>query len=111
MSRYLHVDVPNDAQGVLQDMHWSRGGFGYFPTYSLGNVMSVQIWERLRQDVADVDEQIARGEFDAIREWLREHLHRHGRKYLPAEMLERTVGSRIDAEPYLRYLQGKLAVA
>ncbi len=111
MSRYLHVEVPNDGLGVLQDMHWSRGGFGYFPTYSLGNVMSVQIWERLRQDVADVDEQIARGEFDAIREWLREHLHRHGRKYLPAEMLERAVGSRIDAEPYLRYLQGKLAVA
>ncbi len=111
MSRYLHVDVPNDGLGVLQDMHWSRGGFGYFPTYSLGNVMSVQIWERLRQDVAEVDDQIARGEFDAIREWLREHLHRHGRKYLPAEMLERAVGSRIDAEPYLRYLQGKLAVA
>jgi carboxypeptidase Taq len=111
MSRYLHVEVPNDELGVLQDMHWSRGGFGYFPTYSLGNVISVQIWERLRQDVADVDEQIARGEFDAIREWLREHLHRYGKKYLPAEMLERVVGSRIDAEPYLRYLQGKLAVA
>jgi NADPH-dependent 2,4-dienoyl-CoA reductase/sulfur reductase-like enzyme len=66
---------------VLQDVHWSRGGFGYFPTYSLGNVISVQIWERLRADVGDVDEQIARGEFRAIREWLRENLHRHGRKF------------------------------
>jgi len=111
MSHYLHVEVPNDAQGVLQDVHWSRGGFGYFPTYSLGNVMSVQIWGRLREDLADVDEQIARGEFDAIREWLREHLHRHGRKYLPAETLERAVDSPIDPEPYLLYLQGKLAAA
>jgi carboxypeptidase Taq len=111
MDRYLHVDVPNDGVGVLQDVHWSRGGFGYFPTYSLGNVISVQIWERLRDDVDDVDEQIARGEFGAIREWLRENLHRHGRKYTPAETLERVVGGPIDPEPYLRYLQGKLAAA
>ena len=109
--RYLHIDVPDDARGVLQDMHWSRGGFGYFPTYSLGNVISVQIWERLRGEVDDVDDQIARGEFGAIREWLRENLHRHGRKYLPAETLELTVGGPIDTEPYLRYLQGKLATA
>jgi carboxypeptidase Taq len=111
MNRYLGVDVPDDARGVLQDVHWSRGGFGYFPTYSLGNVYSVQIWERLRDDVDDVDEQIARGEFGAIREWLRENLHLHGRKYLPAEMLERAVGGPVDPEPYLRYLQGKLAAA
>jgi carboxypeptidase Taq len=111
MERYLHIDVPDDARGVLQDVHWSRGGFGYFPTYSLGNVISVQIWERLRGDVDDVDDQIARGEFGAIREWLRENLHRHGRKYLPAETLERAVGGPIDPEPYLRYLQGKLAAA
>jgi carboxypeptidase Taq len=74
-------------------------------------VISVQIWERLRADVDDVDEQMARGEFGAIREWLRENLHRHGRKYQPAETLERVVGGPIDPEPYLRYLQGKLAAA
>ncbi len=111
MTHYLGIDVPDDARGVLQDVHWSRGGFGYFPTYSLGNVISVQIWERLRADVDDVDDQISRGEFGAVREWLREHLHRLGRKYLPAETLERVVGGSIDPEPYLRYLQGKLAVA
>jgi len=72
--------------------------------------MSVQIWTRLCEDVADVDEQISRGEFGAVREWLREHVHRHGRKFLPAETLERAVGGPIDPEPYLRYLQGKLAV-
>jgi len=111
MAHYLGVDVPNDAQGVLQDVHWSRGGFGYFPTYSLGNVISVQIWERLRDDLDDVDGQIARGEFAHIREWLRENVHRHGRKFTPVETLERAVGGPIDAEPYLAYLQGKLAVA
>jgi carboxypeptidase Taq len=110
MWRYLSVEVPDDADGVLQDVHWSRGGFGYFPTYSLGNVMSVQIWNRLCEDVEDVEEQISRGEFGAVREWLREHVHRHGRKFLPAETLERAVGAPIDPEPYLRYLQAKLAV-
>ncbi|MHB8641828.1 MAG: carboxypeptidase M32 [Gaiellaceae bacterium] len=111
MSEYLGVDVPDDARGVLQDVHWSRGGFGYFPTYSLGNVISVQIWERMQEDVPDVSEQMARGEFRDLREWLREHVHRHGRKFMPAEMLERVVGGPIDAEPYLRYLQAKLATA
>ena len=111
MKEYLGVDVPDDAHGVLQDVHWSRGALGYFPTYSLGNVMSAQIWQRMREDVGDVDEQMARGEFGAIREWLRTHLHVHGRKFLPAETLERVVGGPIDPEPYLNYLQGKLAVA
>jgi carboxypeptidase Taq len=111
MKEYLGVDVPDDADGVLQDVHWSRGALGYFPTYSLGNVMSAQIWERMLEDIGDVDEQMSRGEFGAIREWLRSHLHVHGRKFLPAETLERVVGGPIDPEPYLRYLQGKLAVA
>jgi carboxypeptidase Taq len=111
MKEYLGVDVPDDAQGVLQDVHWSRGALGYFPTYSLGNVMSAQIWERMREDVTDVDDQMARGEFGELREWLRSHLYVHGRKFLPAETLERVVGGPIDPEPYLRYLQGKLAVA
>ncbi len=110
MAQYLGIEVPNDAVGVLQDVHWSRGGFGYFPTYSLGNVISVQIWEKLREDVDDVDGQIARGEFGEIREWLRENVHRHGRKFTPVETLERAVGGPIDPEPYLAYLQGKLAV-
>jgi carboxypeptidase Taq len=109
MAQYLDVEVPDDAHGVLQDVHWSRGAFGYFPTYSLGNIMSVQIWEKLREEITDVDEQMTRGEFGAIREWLRTHLHVHGRKYLPAETLERVVGGPIDPEPYLRYLKKKLA--
>jgi carboxypeptidase Taq len=81
---------------------------GYFPTYSLGNVMSVQIWERLKEDV-DTDEQMERGEFGEIREWLRTNLYVLGRKFEPQETMERVTGSRIDAEPYVRYLREKLS--
>jgi len=109
MHDYLGIDVPDDAHGVLQDMHWAGGGFGYFPTYSLGNVISVQIWDRMREDVADVDEQMERGEFDEIRDWLRTHLYVLGRKFTPQETIERVTGSRIDAGPYLTYLREKLA--
>jgi carboxypeptidase Taq len=108
MHAYLGVDVPDARAGVLQDIHWSDAGFGYFPTYSLGNVMSVQIWERACADLGDLDARIERGEFGALREWLREHLHRHGRKFTPRETLVRAAGSEIDPEPYVRYLKGKL---
>jgi carboxypeptidase Taq len=108
MLGYLGLEVPDDRSGVLQDIHWADAGFGYFPTYSLGNVMSVQIWERARADLDDLDGRIERGDFGALREWLREHLHRHGRKFTPRETLLRAAGSEIDPEPYVRYLKGKL---
>jgi carboxypeptidase Taq len=107
MHDYLGVDVPSVSQGVLQDVHWSGGSIGYFPTYSLGNVISLQIWEVLRADIPDLDEQFERGEFGALREWLRDRLHRHGRKFTPRETLEKVVGGPIDAGPYLRYLRDK----
>lgn len=109
MDEYLGVDVPDDARGVLQDMHWAGGGFGYFPTYSLGNVMSVQIWDRAKEDLGDLDERFERGEFGDLRNWLHEHLYKLGRKFTPQETIERVTGSPIDAEPYIRYLREKLA--
>jgi carboxypeptidase Taq len=109
MKEYLGVDVPDDAQGVLQDVHWSGGIIGYFPTYTLGNVMSVQIWETLRLELPDVDAQIEAGEFSELREWLREKLYRHGRKFTPRETLALVVGGPIDPEPYLRYLELKVS--
>ncbi len=111
MHEYLGVEVPDDAHGVLQDVHWSMGTIGYFPTYSLGNVLSVQIWERLREDISDLDDQFERGEFAALREWLGENLHRHGRKFMPAETIERVVGGPIDPAPYIAYLQEKHGAA
>jgi carboxypeptidase Taq len=107
MHEYLGVDVPNDAQGVLQDTHWASGHIGYFSTYLLGTVMSVQIWEKILEDVPDLEEQIERGEFTALRGWLGEHVHALGRKFSPQETLRRATGSTIDPKPYLAYLRAK----
>jgi carboxypeptidase Taq len=109
MKEYLGVDVTDDAHGVLQDMHWSIGLFGYFPTYQLGNVASVQIWDRARADLGDLEEQFARGEFGPLREWLREHIYRHGSRYAPRDLLRQVTGSELDPEPYLEYLRTKFA--
>ncbi|MEP6977584.1 MAG: carboxypeptidase M32 [Thermoleophilia bacterium] len=107
MKEYIGIDVPNDADGVLQDMHWASGHLGYFPTYALGNVISVQIWNAALEAIPDIPQQVAQGEFAPLREWLTENLYRHGRKFTPVEMLERITGSRIDPEPYLAYLRDK----
>jgi carboxypeptidase Taq len=109
MEKYLGIDVPDEARGVLQDVHWSFGGLGYFPTYSLGNVMSVQIWERALADMPDLYDQFEQGEFTPLREWLRDNLHRYGRKYTPRETLEKAAGSALDAGPYIRYLKDKMS--
>jgi carboxypeptidase Taq len=108
MEEYLGIQVPDDAHGVLQDVHWSGGAIGYFPTYALGNVISVQLWDQLRSELPDLDTQFEQGEFGELGKWLRENLHRHGRKYTSREMLERIVGGPMDPAPYLRYLREKL---
>jgi carboxypeptidase Taq len=104
---YLGVEVPDDANGVLQDMHWSAGLIGYFATYLLGTVMSVQIWEAAEADLGDLFEPIERGDFAPLREWLGEHVHAHGAKFTPQETLRHATGSTIDARPYLAYLKRK----
>jgi carboxypeptidase Taq len=106
---YLGLEVPDDAHGALQDIHWAIGLVGYFPTYQLGNVMSVQIWRRAETDLGDLDERFARGEFAPLREWLHEHVYRHGRMYPPRELLRRITGSDLDPAPYLDYLRTKFA--
>ncbi len=108
MREYLGLQPPDVSHGVLQDVHWSDMSFGYFPTYALGNVVSVQLWERAQADLGDLDEQFERGEFGLLREWLRENVHRHGRAFTPQELLQRVTGSGMDAAPYLGYLERKL---
>jgi carboxypeptidase Taq len=107
MDSYLGIGVPDDARGVLQDMHWSSGLIGYFSTYLLGTVMSVQIWEKADEELGGLDEQIERGEFAPLREWLGVKIHSQGRKYAPQELLRHATGSTIDAKPYLAYLKRK----
>ena len=110
MWEYLGIEVPDDTSGVLQDVHWSGGSIGYFPTYALGNLISAQIWEKVTADLPSLHDDFERGEFGGLRDWLREHLHRHGRKFTPAETLERVAGTpEIDPEPYVRYLREKLS--
>ena len=107
MKEYLGITPPNDADGVMQDIHWSSGSLGYFPTYSLGNVISVQLFEAARKAHPTIDEEIANGRFATLLGWLRQNIHRHGRKFLPREILQRATGSALTLEPYLRYLQRK----
>ena len=104
----MGITVPNDALGVLQDSHWSGGSFGYFPTYLLGTVLSVQIWEQVQSAIPDLEEQIERGDFHELHTWLRANIYSLGRKLTPAATIERVVGGPIDPQPYLRYLSGKL---
>jgi carboxypeptidase Taq len=112
MKEFLGVDVPDDAHGVLQDVHWSGGGIGYFPTYALGNVISLQIWAVVQRALPDLDNRLAAGDLGPLSDWLRDNLYSLGRKLTPKETIERLTGSpEIDPGPYLEYLRGKVAVA
>jgi carboxypeptidase Taq len=109
MRELLGVEVPDDARGVLQDVHWTRASYGYFPTYALGNALSVQIWRVVEQELPDLDAQLEAGEFGPLYESLRRRLYRHGRKFTPMETLERAIGAdAIDPQPYLEYLRDKV---
>jgi carboxypeptidase Taq len=107
MQEYLGVTPPNDAKGVLQDIHWSGGMMGYFSTYALGNLVSVQLWDRFLEINPELEDQIRKGDFSALLSWLRVKIHQYGRKYEPQELVERVTKSRIDAAPYVRYLNKK----
>jgi carboxypeptidase Taq len=103
MRRLLGVEVPDDARGVLQDIHWAAGSFGYFPSYALGCLIAAQLWERLESDLGPQDDALRDGEVEPIRAWLGEHVHRHGRRLDTEPLVQRATGGAIDAEPFLRY--------
>lgn len=107
MERYLGVRPPNDALGVLQDIHWSWALIGYFPDYLLGSIFAVQLWERMKQDIPDVEAQIERGEFGAVLGWQCEHVHQHGSKFTLPELAQRITGGPLRWEPYMAYLRAK----
>jgi carboxypeptidase Taq len=110
MKEFLGVDVPSNTDGVLQDVHWSSGGIGYFPTYALGNVISLQLWAKVREANPDLDAQMAAGELLPLSNWLRDNLYAHGCKLTPKETLARLTGSdALDPQPYLSYLGDKMA--
>lgn len=105
--RYLGIRPPDDLQGVLQDVHWTDGTFGYFPTYSIGSIVAVQLWESARRALPDLDQRMAAGDFSTLLGWLRANVHRHGSKFTPRELVERATGRPMDTAPYLAYLKTK----
>jgi carboxypeptidase Taq len=108
MEEYLHITPQSDTEGILQDVHWSSGSFGYFPTYTVGNLLSMQLFEKANADLGDeIESQIGRGDFVPLLHWLRENVHEWGRKYDPPTLIRRAVGGPLDPDPYLRYLQNK----
>ena len=105
---YLGIDVPDDARGCLQDTHWSVGMFGYFPTYTLGNLYAAQIFEKVREDIPDLDAHFEKGDFAPLKTWLNENVHVHGARYRSAELCEKITGKPLSQEPLRRHLETKL---
>lgn len=104
----LGLTVPDDAKGCLQDVHWSMGAIGYFATYSLGSLLSAQLWETIQERIPGVEDGFARGEFAPLLDWLRANIHAVGRQHTAAELTEKLTGAPLSHEPLMRYLEAKL---
>ena len=104
----LGIVSETEADGVLQDVHWSAGLIGYFPTYTLGNLMAAQLFDAAEEQISDLSAQIQRGEFHALLEWLRKHIHQHGRCFNGNQLIEQATGKPLSADPMINYLNGKL---
>ena len=109
MKEYLGVTPPNDTMGCLQDIHWSAGMIGYFPTYSLGNILSAQLFAAAQAETPGLDDSLAAGDYSRLLGWMRAHVHQHGRKYPPAELIKRATGGPLSASAYITYLTRKFS--
>jgi len=107
MEEYLGIAPSNDAEGVLQDVHWSFGAFGYFPTYTLGNLYSVQFYEQAKLEIPHLEDEIAAGQLMVLRRWLGQKIHRWGRMFTPDHLAQRVTGKSLDPEPFLSYVEHK----
>jgi len=107
MQEYLGLTPPDDAQGVLQDVHWARGIFGYFPTYSLGNFLAAQLFDQIKQDIPDLEARFEQGDFRTLLDWLRTHLHTHGRKFTLNELARQITGEPLQTRSFVAYLKAK----
>ena len=107
MKEYLGVKVPDDAQGVLQDTHWSGGGIGYFPSYTLGNLYAAQFYNIVKKDILGLEKEIASGEFGHLREWLRKKIHIHGKMYSADGLVREVTGEPLTSQYFIDYLKEK----
>jgi carboxypeptidase Taq len=104
---YLGIDVPDDANGCLQDVHWSHGSFGYFPTYSLGSIYAAQFYASLVKEVSKLEKLLQEGEFEIVKNWLSDNVYIHGRKYTSEELCKRITGKGIDPNDFMQYARDK----
>jgi carboxypeptidase Taq len=107
ITKYLGLDVPDDARGCLQDIHWSHGAFAYFPTYALGNLYAAQLFQRIEREVPGLWQAVEDGNFGPLLAWLRDRVHRHGRRKVAPEILREVTGEAPSSEAFLAYLEGK----
>ena len=107
INKYLGLKVPNDSEGVLQDIHWSGGQFGTFCNYTIGNVMAAQLIETMDAQNPEIRKDINDANYSSLLEWLRNNIHQHGRRYTRNELLEKSTGSTLNAKPYIAYLKNK----
>ncbi|UVT14923.1 MAG: carboxypeptidase M32 [Nitrospira sp.] len=107
MKEYLGIVPPSEAEGVLQDVHWSFGAFGYFPTYTLGNLYAVQFFDQAKLEMPHLEDEIAAGRLMMLRRWLEQKIHRWGRMFTPEHLAERVTGSTVSPEPFLKYVEQK----
>ncbi len=105
--KYLGVDIENDSEGVMQDIHWANGLFGYFPSYALGNIYSGQILATMEKELPDWKNQISSGKFQNMKQWLTKNIHSHGNLYAPMSFIKKITGEELNVKPYLNYLQNK----
>ena len=104
---YLGIDVPDDANGVLQDTHWASGYLGYFPSYALGNIYDGMLLDKMQQDMPDWLNGVAKGEILPIVNWMKEKVHVQSAMYDPADLMEKVTGKKLTAEPFLDYVENK----
>jgi len=105
---YLGLDVPDDRRGCLQDVHWSFGLIGYFPTYTLGNLYAAQLWEKILTDIPALKAQMAQGNFGELKGWLNSNIHVVGKRHRAADLCQKITGKPLSADPFMRHLEGKL---
>ena len=107
INKYLGLKVPNDSEGVLQDIHWSGGQFGTFCNYTIGNVMAAQLIETMDTQNPEIRKDINDANYSSLLEWLKNNIHQHGRRYTRNELLMKSTGSTLNAKPYIAYLKNK----
>ena len=105
--KYLDIEVPSDSQGVLQDIHWSHGSFGYFPTYTIGSFYAAQFYNQASKEILDIDAKILKGDMSDLLIWLREKIHVHGRRFDAKDLCKKITGEELNFKYFMKYAQEK----